>query len=128
MILNFQMRISDRLYIDSCILPSLATGEYARLFIRDDDVKVEVTYGFDSKNRAQDSAYGTWHELVTKLKPVSAQKMAFLTFTHSGRASITASYHGGFSEESLAFIVKNACWLAQQAEEIGKQMWDKFKL
>ena len=127
MLLNFQMSGSDRLYIDSGILPLLAEGEYARLFNCDEDIRVEVTYGFSSKNRAQGSAYGTWHELITQLEPLLERKTIYLTFAHSRRASVTASYHGRFPEESLPFIVRNACWLAQQAEELGKQMWERYQ-
>jgi len=125
-LLNFQMSTADRLYIDASMLPLLAQGEYARLFDADNETTLEATYGFSSANRAQDSAYGNWQHLVARLSPVTEETIAYLMFSHSGRAAISVSYHGRFSSENLLLIVRNACWVARQAENLGQQMWDKF--
>jgi len=127
MLLNFQMSVVDRLYIDASMLPSLAQGEYTRLFDSDDEIMLEATYGFTSAKKAQDSAYGNWQHLVARLGPITEERIAYLMFSHSGRAAISVSYHGRFSEENLPLIVRNACWVARQAENLGQQMWDKFK-
>ena len=126
-LLNFQMSTADRLYIDASMLPSLAQGEYARLFDADDETKLEATYGSTSANRAQDSAYGNWQHLVASLSPVTEERIVYLMFSHRGRAAISVSYHGKFSSENLLLIVRNACWVARQAENLGREMWDKFK-
>ena len=127
MLLNFQMSVVDRLYIDASTLPSLAQGEYTRLFDSDDEIMLEATYGFTSANRAQDSAFGNWQHLLARLGPITEERIAYLMFSHSGRAAISVSYHGRFSEENLSLIVRNACWVARQAENLGRQMRDKFK-
>ncbi len=127
-LLNFQMSDSDRFYIGTDILSTLGGNEYARLFSCDDDTMVEATYGFASDNRAQYSAFGNWRELLSRLSPALEQDMAYLTFSYTGKASVTASYHGRFSEESLMLVVRNACWVARQGEQTGGQIWERFKL
>jgi len=121
------MSTADRLYIDASMLHLLAQGEYARLFEADNEIAVEVTYGFSSANRAQYSAFGNWQHLVARLSPVTEQPIAYLMFSYSGRAAISVSYHSRFSSENLRLIVRNACWVATQAENLGREMRDKFE-
>lgn len=122
-LLNFPLRDSARLYIDSVIFPALAQGEYSRLFNCDDDISVEVTYGFSNRNRAEHTARGNWQSLVEKLKVAPANITTYLTFSYRGAgSSVSATYHGRFSEESLPLVIKNACWIAGQVRDIGKLM------
>jgi superfamily II DNA or RNA helicase len=126
-LLNFHLRDSDRLYIDAGIIPALAQGEYSRLFNCDNDVSVEVTYGFSSRSRAEHTVQGNWQSLAEKLKVAPVNVTTYLTFAYKGAAeSLTVTYHGKLSEESLQLIVKNACWLAGQARDAAKRMRDTF--
>lgn len=100
-LLNFHMQVSDRVYVNSNTVPSLAQTEYARLFNCRDDTAIEVKYGFDRKNKGQLSAFGNWYRLTERLQSVTEQRTTYLTFSHSSLASVTVSYHGEFSKESL---------------------------
>ncbi len=127
-LLNFNLRDSDRLYVDTGIIPALAQGEYSRLFTCDDDISVEATYGFSNRNRTEHTIRGNWQSLVEKLKVTPANVTTYLTFSYKGvDSSVSATYHGRFSEESLSLIVKNACWIAGQVREVGKLMQDRIK-
>ncbi len=126
-LLNFHLRDSDRLYIDTGIIPALAEAEYSRLFTCNDDIPVDVTYGFNKSNRSEHDAWGNWQSLVEKLKVIPINATTYLTFSYKGAvSSLTASYHGRFSGESLQLVVRNACWLAGQAHDVAKQMQENL--
>jgi hypothetical protein len=126
-LLNFHLRDSDRLYIDAGIIPSLAHGEYSRLFYCDDDISVNATSGFNKSNRFEHDTRGNWQSLVEKLKVIPINVTTYLTFSYKGPVeSLTVTYHGKLSEESLQLIVKNACWLAGQARNTAKWIQDTF--
>lgn len=127
MLLNFQMTTEDRLFIDANALSVLAETEYVRLFDVDDKIMLKVTYGFNSGKRAEHFARGNWHHLVASLKPVTEQRLVYLMFSYSGSAAVSISYHGRFSEQSLPLIVRNACWISRQAENLAQQIRNRFK-
>lgn len=125
-LLNFHMQVSDRVYVNSNTVPSLAQTEYARLFNCRDNTAIEVKYGFDRKNKGQLSAFGNWYRLTERLQSVTEQRTTYLTFSHSSLASVTVSYHGEFSKESLPLIIKNACWITERAEEAGHRLREEY--